>query len=369
MYELISQDYLMHHGVKGMKWGVRHDPERSAQRARVKTAKGELKAARKTFNKSYNRAYGYSARHPFSQYVPGTKANAESNKRWAQATKDLQSQAKVKQNYRKVAGKGADRRDTAGQVAKVVGQSIAIGAAVGMGTLYMTEPGFRRMVNKGLATSLKNTKNGAKRGFDYMTKTRYNKANQIGTLADAAKKGNFRNQAFRTAGSRAEAKAFSYKAMNKNAKKAGRAYGQAMSNGPSSVKEAVGNTGRKVKNAASNTAKSVKTDARYARQGVSATRESASNAVRGAANSASKTAKTAASNVKYKARGASDTVRGNISRRSNKNKFQPLSPSTKVRNNPNVTKAKVGIASGAALGLGGEGALIYNNRKKKRNNK
>lgn len=35
---MVNNDYLIHHGVKGMKWGVRHDPERS----------GERKARRKT---------------------------------------------------------------------------------------------------------------------------------------------------------------------------------------------------------------------------------------------------------------------------------------------------------------------------------
>lgn len=38
-----SDDYLAHHGVKGMKWGVRHDPERVGHTGRVKNASSKRK--------------------------------------------------------------------------------------------------------------------------------------------------------------------------------------------------------------------------------------------------------------------------------------------------------------------------------------
>ena len=39
-------DYLMHYGVKGMKWGVRHDPERVGRPSYVKTAAGKRTVSR-----------------------------------------------------------------------------------------------------------------------------------------------------------------------------------------------------------------------------------------------------------------------------------------------------------------------------------
>lgn len=41
-------DYLAHHGIKGMRWGVRHDPERSGRKAtrRSVTDKKELRRRR-----------------------------------------------------------------------------------------------------------------------------------------------------------------------------------------------------------------------------------------------------------------------------------------------------------------------------------
>lgn len=63
---LISEDYLMHYGVKGMKWGVRHDPER---KARKKAQKNE-EYRQKLIKRSNKRSGQYSklARESKAEY-------------------------------------------------------------------------------------------------------------------------------------------------------------------------------------------------------------------------------------------------------------------------------------------------------------
>lgn len=77
MYE--NNNYLAHHGVKGMKWGVRRakDPVLVEKKAAYKQAKKE-------YDESYSKAYKYSSRHPVGQWA-SKKKSAEADRRWKDA--------------------------------------------------------------------------------------------------------------------------------------------------------------------------------------------------------------------------------------------------------------------------------------------
>lgn len=140
-YRIIYKDELYHHGVKGMKWGVRkadynapgmrskslterldslESQESNARsenrskyrdakkqiriekRAQIKEAKSARKEARKAYDDAYNDAYKFSQRHMVTQFIKKSKNYQISNDKWADAHKKADAYIDASKNVKAV---------------------------------------------------------------------------------------------------------------------------------------------------------------------------------------------------------------------------------------------------------------------------
>ena len=140
-YIIVYKDELYHHGVKGMKWGVRKadyntegmrsrniydrldDLEnqeiraysenrknyraakkqiRGEAKARVKDAKIANKEARKAYNKSFNKAYSFSQRHAITTMLKKHDNYKKNQDNWADAMKKAEAANAAKKNLKDV---------------------------------------------------------------------------------------------------------------------------------------------------------------------------------------------------------------------------------------------------------------------------
>ena len=98
---LISEDYLMHHGVKGMKWGVRHDQKQVAKySAKARTQRNYNAKASLNFKKKKGKAYfdddelwNISSKEEKAEYNAMAKRSAIASKKmanhWDKAISDI----------------------------------------------------------------------------------------------------------------------------------------------------------------------------------------------------------------------------------------------------------------------------------------
>lgn len=92
-YIIVYPNELNHYGVKGMKWGVRHDQ-------RYIGAKQNYRNAKKAYSEAYNKASGFSSRHPITQFIKKSKNYEKSNKLWEDAYNKAEASNKAKKNIK-----------------------------------------------------------------------------------------------------------------------------------------------------------------------------------------------------------------------------------------------------------------------------
>jgi len=107
---MTEDDYLMHHGVKGQKWGLRQYQNEDGSltdlgrehygygeaRSKMLSAKADYKAAQKAYGKAYNKATGVG------QYIRNLtkKGRAENDKRYTDLYNTAQNAEKARKAYK-----------------------------------------------------------------------------------------------------------------------------------------------------------------------------------------------------------------------------------------------------------------------------
>ena len=99
---MMNDRYLMHHGVKGMKWGVRHEPDRNGWMSdrQKKTLLNKKKKTSDNFYKSwrkYEKKYGVNdmMNHPEVRKL-SSKFEKEKNRK---EYKKLEKQQRIEQDF------------------------------------------------------------------------------------------------------------------------------------------------------------------------------------------------------------------------------------------------------------------------------
>lgn len=123
IYTVDGEEFpLQHHGVKGMKWGVRKARE---EYKKLDEAKGKYKHAKK----AYNRSFGYYYQNSGKAFSLNRVKRVENTERFRDSMRDAQRLNKTKKAYKeqkKAVRKNAPVAAKLERGAKAVGRGLAV---------------------------------------------------------------------------------------------------------------------------------------------------------------------------------------------------------------------------------------------------